>query len=53
MQEFKWFMIFLATAAICLAVGVSIDTHYQTQCKIAGLEAGKNDIEISNICGKL
>lgn len=43
-------MICVAIVAISGAVGSSVSAHYDSQCKIAGMQANKTQEEIKEIC---
>ena len=49
-MEMKWIMITFAVIMLGSFVGIALEQHEQSQCRIAAIQAGKNSTEIAAIC---
>lgn len=49
-MEMKWAMIAFMVLMLCMFIGMALEQHGQTECRVAAITAGKNSTEIAAIC---
>lgn len=49
-SEFKWLAIMVVVIMLGAYVGMALEQHEKSQCRIAAIQAGKNSTEIETIC---
>lgn len=49
-MEIKWMVIGLVAIFAMMSVGMALEQYEDSQCKIAGFNAGKDATEIAILC---
>jgi hypothetical protein len=49
-MDIKWMFIAVMVIMSGMFIGMALEQHNTTQCRIAAIQAGKNSIEIAEIC---
>ena len=49
-MEFKWLAIMVMVLMLGTYVGMALEQHERSQCRIAAIQAGKNSADIQAIC---
>lgn len=49
-MELKWICTAMAVIVLGSFVGMALEQHERSQCRIAAITAGKNSTEIAEIC---